>query len=63
MEELWIHHLPINTTFGPERTRLLNVGINSLDPISRSNFSSKGGVENLKIKKIIRKSWTQLTIT
>jgi len=44
MEELWIHHLPINTTFGPERTRLLNIGLNSLDPIPRSNFLSKGGV-------------------
>ena len=43
MEELWIHHLPINTTFGPERTRLLNVGLNSLDSVSRSNFLSKGG--------------------
>ena len=55
MEELWIHHLPINTTFGPERTRLLNVGINSLDPISRSNFSSKGGVGKSKDKENYKK--------
>ena len=55
MEDLWIHHLPINTTFGPERTRLLNVGINSLDSISRSNFSSKGGVGKSKNKENYQK--------
>ena len=55
MEELWIHHLPINTTFGPERTRLLNVGLNSLDSVSRSNFLSKGGVGKSKNKENYKK--------
>ena len=55
MEELWIHHLPINTTFGPERTRLLNIGLNSLDSISRSNFLSKGGIGKSKNNENFKK--------
>ena len=27
MKELWIHHLPINTTFGPENTKLIKSGM------------------------------------
>ena len=44
MEELWIHHLPIGTTFGPERTMLLKHGLNSLDKFRLSSFKEKGGV-------------------
>jgi len=44
MEELWIHHLPIGTTFGPERTMLLKHGLNSLDKFRLQSFKEKGGV-------------------
>lgn len=44
MENLWLTHLPINTTFGPERTILLKTGIESLDGMPRSRFLEKGGV-------------------
>jgi len=44
MKELWMHHLPIGTTFGPERTILLKTGSQSLDIGHRENFVAKGGV-------------------
>ena len=53
MRNLWLTHLPINTTFGPERTILLKTGIESLNGMPRSRFSEKGGVgenEQLDIK-------------
>ena len=50
MRDLWLTHLPINTTFGPERTILLKIGGESLDDMPRSRFLSKGGVgENEKL--------------
>jgi DNA-binding MarR family transcriptional regulator len=30
IRDSWVHHLPIGTTFGPERTQLLNAGMHSL---------------------------------
>ena len=30
LRDLWVHHLPIGTTFGPERTVLLKAGLNTL---------------------------------
>ena len=44
LSDMWLHHLPINTTFGPERTILLKSGLDSLSRFSRSQFSMKGGV-------------------
>ena len=44
MKELWLHHLPINTTFGPERTLLLQSGAESFDVQHRDYFADKGGV-------------------
>ena len=43
MKELWMHHLPIGTTFGPERTILLKTGSQSLDIAHRESFVAKGG--------------------
>jgi len=44
MKELWIHHLPINTTFGPENTKLLKSGMDlKIDGMHRSTFLEKGG--------------------
>jgi ADP-ribosylglycohydrolase len=31
VRDAWLHHLPIGTTFGPERTMLLKAGMNTLD--------------------------------
>lgn len=31
IRHLWLHHLPIRYTFGPERTLLLRAGLNTLD--------------------------------
>jgi len=44
MKELWLHHLPISTTFGPERTLLLQSGAESFDIQHRDYFADKGGV-------------------
>jgi hypothetical protein len=45
MKELWIHHLPINTTFGPENTKLIQSGIDlKIDGMHRSTFLEKGGI-------------------
>ena len=44
IQELWLHHLPINTTFGPERHILLKSGLDSLDQIPRSYYLEQGGV-------------------
>ena len=44
IEELWLHHLPINTTFGPERTILIKSGLDSLNFFSLASFLEKGGV-------------------
>ena len=44
MQELWMHHLPINTTFGPERTMLLKTGLDSFNRIHRTYYLEKGGV-------------------
>ena len=44
MKELWIHHLPIGTTFGPENTKLLKSGMDlKIDGMDRSTFLEKGG--------------------
>ena len=44
MKELWIHHLPISTTFGPENTKLLKSGMDlKIDGMDRSTFLEKGG--------------------
>ncbi|MBA66521.1 MAG: hypothetical protein CL756_01230 [Chloroflexi bacterium] len=43
MKELWIKHLPIGTTFGPESTKLLNSGMDlKIDGRDRSAFLAKG---------------------
>ena len=50
MKELWIKHLPIGTTFGPENTKLLKSGIElKIDGRDRSAFLAKGpnGSENI----------------
>ena len=50
MKELWIKHLPIGTTFGPENTKLLKSGIDlKIDGRDRSAFLAKGpnGSENI----------------
>ena len=45
MKELWIHHLPISTTFGPENTKLLKSGMDlKIDGMDRATFLEKGGV-------------------
>tara|TARA_Y100000590_G_scaffold71530_1_gene78614 strand:- start:28566 stop:29957 length:1392 start_codon:yes stop_codon:yes gene_type:complete len=44
VKDLWIHHLPIGTTFGPERTTLIKSGLESLDEIHRTYFSGEGGI-------------------
>ena len=43
IEELWFHHLPLGTTFGPERAILVKAGLESLTR-DISIFQAKGGV-------------------
>ena len=44
IEELWLHHLPIGTTFGPERTMLVKSGLESFNRWDLKSFLEKGGV-------------------
>ena len=44
IKELWLHHLPIGTTFGPERVRLLRTGIETLGLAHRLHWLEKGGI-------------------
>ena len=44
INELWLKHLPIGITFGPERTNLIISGLESIDGIPKINFLEKGGV-------------------
>ena len=44
IKELWLHHLPIGTTFGPERVRLLRTGIETLGLGHRLHWLEKGGI-------------------
>ena len=39
-----MHHLPIGTTFGPERVRLLRTGIETLGLDHRLHWLEKGGI-------------------
>lgn len=34
IQDAWVHHLPIGTTFGPERMQLVNAGLHTLLPMS-----------------------------
>ena len=52
MKELWMQHLPIGTTFGPERTILLKTGTQSLEIIHGASFLEKGGVGARPVKEI-----------
>lgn len=44
IKNLWLRHLPISTTFGPERTMLIKSGLESFEKIPRNYFSSQGGL-------------------
>jgi len=44
IKKLWLKHLPIGITFGPERTNLLISGLQSIDGIPKTQFLEKGGV-------------------
>ena len=44
IEELWLHHLPIGTTFGPERTMLVKSGLESFNRWDLNSWLEKGGV-------------------
>ena len=56
MKDLWLHHLPINTTFGPERSILLKSGLESLERFTRAQFTMKGGVGQNNSEKILNSS-------
>ena len=44
IKKIWLKHLPIGITFGPERTNLIISGLQSIDGISKTHFLEKGGV-------------------
>ena len=44
VRELWVKHLPLDTTFGPERTMLLKSGLESLGRMDLASFGETGGV-------------------
>ena len=44
VRELWVKHLPLDTTFGPERTMLIKSGLESLGRMNLASFEETGGV-------------------